>query len=158
MTTPAIPLHPDLQRLLEQVYQPNRQHYSTPEPEAESAEYGAHVFQLEGQEVRFRVAKTTPTKLGQFVTLWKRVGRGAIQPHDITDPVEWFVISVHQEEQRGYFVFPKTVLHQQGVIATHGIGGKRAIRVYPPWAHNLNPQARRSQQWQLPYFLATAPR
>lgn len=145
-------LHPDLQLLLEQVYQPRHQHYSMPEPEAESADYGAYVFQLEGQEVRFRVAKTTPTKPGQFVTLWKRKGRGAIQPYDITDLVEWFVISVNCEKQFGYFVFPKTVLHQQGVLSSNGIGGKRAIRVYPPWVHHLNPQARRTQQWQLPYF------
>jgi hypothetical protein len=29
-----------------------------------------------------------PTKVGQFVTLWKRLGRGPIQPFDLSYPVE----------------------------------------------------------------------
>jgi hypothetical protein len=37
--------------------------------EAESAEYGAYTFELNDLSVRFRVAKITPTKIGQFVTL-----------------------------------------------------------------------------------------
>jgi hypothetical protein len=32
------------------------------------------------------------------------------------------------------------------------VGGKRAIRVYPPWADKLNAQAQKTQQWQAPYF------
>jgi MepB protein len=42
---------------------------------------------LNGLRVQYRVAKITPTKVGQFVTLWKRVGRGPIQPFDLSDPV-----------------------------------------------------------------------
>ncbi|WP_435880367.1 MepB family protein [Streptomyces nondiastaticus] len=36
-------------------------------PEAESAKYAAHECTLDGLSIRFRVAKTTPTKVGQFV-------------------------------------------------------------------------------------------
>ncbi|WP_239086181.1 MepB family protein [Streptomyces parvus] len=38
-----------------------------PVPEPESADCAAHRFTLDGQSVAFRVARTTPTKVGQFV-------------------------------------------------------------------------------------------
>ena len=44
--------------------------------EIESAEYGAYIFEINGFKIRFRVAKITPTKVGQFVTLWKRIEKG----------------------------------------------------------------------------------
>lgn len=49
--------------------------------EAESAEYGACRFALEGHSIVFRVAKITPTKTGQFVTLWKRPAPVLISLH-----------------------------------------------------------------------------
>lgn len=51
------------------IYDPCQFKYSKPIPERESAEYGAYIFQLNSANVRFRVAKITPTKIGQFVTL-----------------------------------------------------------------------------------------
>ncbi|MNO05235.1 MepB protein [compost metagenome] len=39
-------------------------------------------------------------------------------------------------------------------MSIDGVGGKRAIRVYPPWARPVAKQAIRTQQWQLKYFLA----
>jgi hypothetical protein len=42
--------------------------YSQAIPERESIEYGACDFELNGLSIKFRVAKTTPTKIGQFVT------------------------------------------------------------------------------------------
>jgi hypothetical protein len=44
--------------------------------ERESLEYAACSFKLNSMSVKFRVAKITPTKIGQFVTLWKRVSKG----------------------------------------------------------------------------------
>ncbi len=56
---------------------------SYPVPESESAEYGAYCFSLDHKKVLFRIAKTTPTKIGQFVTLWKRPSpKGEIVPFD----------------------------------------------------------------------------
>ena len=43
-----------------------------PVPEAESVDYGACRAELDGKRLVLRVAKTTPTKTGQFVTIWKR--------------------------------------------------------------------------------------
>ncbi|MGW1176480.1 MepB family protein [Kitasatospora sp. NPDC002543] len=126
---------------------------SRPVPEAESAEYAAYEFTLNGLAVRFRAARTTPTKAGQFVTVWKRSPAGPIQPFDATDPVDLFVISTRDDHNFGQFVFPMDTLRRHGVVSANGSGGKRAFRVYPPWATPTNRQASRTQAWQLGFFL-----
>ena len=120
--------------------------------EAESAEYGAYTFELNGLIIRFRIAKTTPTKAGQFVTLWKRIGNGPIQPYDISDPVDFFVISTRKNNNFGQIILPKSVLCQHDIVSIKGQGGKRAIRVYPPWDNALNKPAQKTQAWQMNYF------
>ncbi|MDD2878808.1 MAG: MepB family protein [Rhodoferax sp.] len=121
--------------------------------EPESADYGACALVLNGLRIRFRVAKTTPTKTGQFVTLWKRVGGGPIQPFELSDPVDTFVVSTRSGPNFGQFVFPKAVLAAKDVVAKSGQGDKRAIRVYPPWASATSRQAHNTQTWQAAYFI-----
>ncbi|QAT84885.1 hypothetical protein EJ065_3322 [Corallococcus coralloides] len=123
--------------------------------EEESAEYGACRLGLDGREVVFRVAKTTPTKIGQFVTLWKRPTPGAeIAPLDGEDGVAIVVVSVADATHRGQFVFPRKTLMDKGVMSRAQQGGKRAIRVYPPWSKPVVQEAIRTQKWQLQYFLS----
>jgi hypothetical protein len=145
-------VHPDLLAAREEVFLPGGFRCQNLSKEAESAEYGACAFALDGQPAKFRAAKITPKKTGQFVTLWKRIGKGPIQPHDLNDPVDWFVVSVRQGLRWGLFVFPKAVLCEKGVLSRDGKGGKLAIRVYPAWDAADNPQARKTQAWQLPCF------
>jgi hypothetical protein len=123
------------------------------ETERESADYCASALVLNGLRVHFRVAKTTPTKTGQFVTLWKRVGKGPIQPFDLSDAVDTFVVSTRSGPRFGQFVFPKAVLAAKDVVAQGGLGGKRAIRVYPPWDTATSRQAQNTQAWQAAYFV-----
>jgi hypothetical protein len=146
-------IHPDLIATKDLVYTPCKLTHSQLTMEPESAEYGAGTFTLENFAVRFRVAKTTPIKIGQFVTLWKRIGNNPIQPYDISDNVDFFVVSTRKDNHFGQFVFPKSVLCEQGVMSVKVKGGKLAIRVYPPWDKTLNRQAQKTQQWQLEYFL-----
>ncbi|GHG62258.1 hypothetical protein GCM10018779_30820 [Streptomyces griseocarneus] len=148
---PGIP--GDLLRAKALAYDPSGFTCSQPTPEAESAEYGACEFTLDGLSVRFRVAKTTPTKVGQFVTVWKRSASGPIQPFDAADPVDLFVISTCEGERFGQFVIPRDVLRERGIVSTNGSGGKRAFRVYPPWVTTTNRQARSTQTWQVKHFL-----
>ncbi|MFG1785004.1 MepB family protein [Rhodococcus oryzae] len=129
---------------------------SAPVPEPESAAYGAHEFTADGRPIRFRVAKTTPNKVGQFVTLWKRSAQGPIAPFDIVDPVELVIVSTRDGDRLGQFVFPRRALAERGVLSRDGVGGKRAIRVYPPWAAPTSRQARGTQAWQLDHFLPIA--
>jgi hypothetical protein len=150
-------VHPDLAAILALVYQPLGFACSAPQAEAESADYGACSFALDGALVRFRVAKTTPTKTGQFVTLWKRLGQGPIQPFDRSDAVDYFVVSARTPYHFGQFVFPKSVLCDRGVVSVNGVGGKRALRVYPPWDTTTSRQAAATQRWQADYFLDLAP-
>ncbi|MBT2385869.1 MepB family protein [Streptomyces sp. ISL-11] len=143
----------DLLAAKELLYDPSGFVCSQPVPEAESAEYGACELTLDGLSVRFRVAKTTPTKVGQFVTVWKRSEGGPIQPFDAGDPVDLFVISTREGRQFGQFVFPRDVLRERGIMSSDGVGGKRAFRVYPPWVTTTNRQAGSTQSWQSRYFL-----
>ncbi|WMX56243.1 MepB family protein [Peribacillus sp. R9-11] len=146
-------IHSDLLATKELVFSPCRFEFSKPLIEAQNAEYGAYIFKLNTLSIRFRVAKITPTKVGQFVTLWERIGDGAIQPYDISDPADLFVISTRKGNNFGQFVFPKAVLCDQNIISNKGKGGKRAIRVYPPWDKPTSRQAQKTQIWQLKYFI-----
>ncbi|MFV8327858.1 MepB family protein [Flavobacterium sp. ZS1P14] len=121
--------------------------------EKESADYGACQFELNTLKILFRVAKTTPTKVGQFVTVWKRIGKGPIEPFDFSDAIDLFVINAKSGDHFGQFVFPKSVLIQQGILTTDSKEGKRALRVYPPWDLTTSKQAQQTQKWQLDYFL-----
>lgn len=146
-------VHHDLLATYNFVYTPCHFKCSQPVMEAESTEYGAYTFQLNDLSIRFRVAKITPTKSGQFVTLWKRAKNGPIQPYDIADPVDFFIICTRKDNHLGQFIFPKHVLRKYDIISVEGKGGKRAIRVYPPWEKTLNRQAQKTQKWQIKYFL-----
>lgn len=146
-------IHSDLLATQELVYNPCRFECSLPVPEAQNADYGAFAFNLNTLSIRFRAAKITPTKVGQFVTLWERIGDGPIQPYDVLEPVDFYVISTRKGSNFGQFIFPKTVLCERDILSNKGEGGKRAIRVYPPWDNPTSRQAQKTQQWQLNYFL-----
>jgi hypothetical protein len=121
--------------------------------EAESAEYKAFTFQLNDLYVIYREAKITPTKTGQFVTLWKRAVGLPIEPFQDSDSMDFVVVSTRNAANFGQFIFPKSVLIENGIISTATKEGKRAFRVYPPWDVAENKQAQASQKWQLKYFL-----
>ncbi|MDR3492199.1 MAG: MepB family protein [Gammaproteobacteria bacterium] len=146
-------IHNDLLAVIDLVYIPFKLICSQPVFDAESIEYGACDFKLNQHAVKFRVAKITPTKIGQFVTLWKRSASGPIQPYDISDPIDLYIISTRKGNHFGQFVFPKSELCKQGVLSINGKGGKRAMRVYPPWDKVVSKQAQNTQNWQIKYFL-----
>lgn len=119
----------------------------------ESAEYGACSFELNGKTIQFRVSKITPTKTGQFVSIWKRNREGITEPFDISDDLDFIIISSKSGDNFGQFIFPKSVLADNGIISINGKTGKRGIRVYPPWDVVTNKQAQKTQIWQSKYFL-----
>lgn len=130
---------------------------SEPQREAESGEYGACQFEVEGKRVLFRVANTTPTKLGQFVTMWKRpCVQDEIMPIDFDDGIEFVLVSVFDHTHRGLFILNRHVLAKKGVMSVKGKEGKRAIRVYAPWVTPIVKQAITTQKWQLQHFVSVA--
>ncbi|MGN6647055.1 MAG: MepB family protein [Cytophaga sp.] len=118
----------------------------------ESIEYAAMTFQLAHHRIIFRLAKITPAKTGQFVTIWKRNADGITAPYAVEDAFDFFIIAVKKDSQAGQFIFPKSILLEQGVISENGKGGKRGMRVYAPWDKTENKQAQKTQQWQQHYF------
>lgn len=121
------------------------------QPERESAEYHACDIKIDGKIAKFRVGKITPTKNGQFVTLWKRLDSGTIAPFDSSGGIDFVIIAVKKENLIGHFLFPKKVLVDKKIF-TDKSEGKRAFRVYPPWDIAQNSQSKKSQEWQLRYF------
>lgn len=151
-------MHPDLVLAKEFIYEAFNFIYSDFLEEPESEEYAACTFSLNTVPVKFRVAKITPTKTGQFVTLWKRNKDGITEPHQDSDSIEIYVISVRKENHFGQFVFPKTALIKQAILSTDQKEGKRGFRVYPPWDLTVNKQAQKTQKWQNEFFLEISDR
>jgi hypothetical protein len=130
---------------------------SQPQQESESIDYSAYRFYLNEKFICYREAKITPTKTGQFVTLWKRNRLGTIEPFDSSDLIDFVFISVRKDDFLGQFIFPKAVLLEKGIFSSATKEGKRAIRVYPPWDEANNKQAQKTQQWQFDYFFEVIP-
>ncbi|MCX2681563.1 MepB family protein [Galbibacter sp. EGI 63066] len=142
----------NLKQIKKEVYDRIKLEISDYRIEQESKEYNACRFELNGQNIVCRNAKITPKKSGQFVTFWKRNGRGSIEPFSETDRIDFYAVNVRTENEFGQFVFPKSVLIKKGIISTERKEGKRAFRVYPNWDIAKNKQAERTQKWQLDYF------
>ncbi|WP_116787215.1 MepB family protein [Flavobacterium psychrotrophum] len=119
----------------------------------ESADYNAASFSLNGLNILYRSAKITPTKNGQFVTLWKRIKNGTIQPFDNNDAVDCVVVAVQKDGQSGHFIFSADILFQQKIFSKDNVEGKRAFRVYPPWDVPQSKQAAKTQKWQLDFYI-----
>jgi hypothetical protein len=125
-----------------------------PEGGREGAEYGAHKYRLNADSVRYRSAKKTPEKNGLFVTLWRRQSGGTIRPFDVGDNIDFFEITVREDEHFGHFVFPARVLREHRILSSREAEGKRAFRLYPPWSSPHSAQAARTRRWQGEHFRA----
>ncbi len=115
--------------------------------------YLACSFELNGLKVKHRMGKITPTKTGQFVTIWKRNEQGITTPFDALDEFDLLIISVKNVDHFGQFIFPKAVLIKHKIISYNNVEGKRGMRVYPLWDATANKQAEKTQQWNVQYFL-----
>jgi hypothetical protein len=152
MTTENL-LYTDLKVVKELVYDKCGFVLTNLKPNSESVEYGACSFELDGQKVEHRISKITPTKTGQFVTIWKRNNKGVTEPFDVMDDIDFVVITSKSGDSIGQFIFPKSVLADKGIISQNGKDGKRGIRVYPSWDTATNKQAEKTQSWQTKYFV-----
>lgn len=90
----------------------------------ESAEYAACSFILNDRIVYFRMAKITPTKVGQFVTFWKRKDDEITVPYDTADAFDSLIIYTKTLTQQGFFMVPKNVLLAYDIVSQNGKGGK----------------------------------
>lgn len=141
-----------IKKKLEKIYKSGGLTFSDYFQEIESKEYDASRFLIDGKQVICRKSKVTPTKLGQFVTCWKRKGNGPIEPFEQSDNFDFLVINVQAANKLGQFVFPKSVLIDRGIISSSNKEGKRGFRVYPVWDIPISAQAKQTQKWQLNSF------
>ncbi|OMD44771.1 mep operon protein MepB [Paenibacillus borealis] len=136
------------------LYEPNQLTIESVREEPQNSDYGAGIFQLNSKSVRFRVAKITPTKTGQFVAIWEKDDHHKNQAFSYEKATDLLVINTFDAPNNrfGQFVFPKDVLVKHNILTTTKAKGKMAIRVYPSWDTPTSKQAIATQSWQLPYF------
>ncbi|WP_194299403.1 MULTISPECIES: MepB family protein [Chryseobacterium] len=143
----------NLKNIDEQLFQPLRLSCSNLEEDSECREYSGFNFTVNNWNIKFRISKITPTKTGQFVTLWKRNEKGQTAPFCITDDIDFYLIASFNDRLSGIFIFPKQILLEKGVLSDGKKIGKRGIRVYPTWDKTESQQAQKTQDWQTQYFL-----
>ncbi|MCY0970779.1 MepB family protein [Chryseobacterium wangxinyae] len=123
-------------------------------PDPECDEYLGHSFRLDRFNIKFRKAKITPKKIGQFVTLWKRNPVSKItEPFSSEDPFDFYIIFCICDDKNGFFFFPKNTLSQKKILTNASKEGKRGFRVYPNWDQPENKQATKTKEWQKDFFI-----
>jgi hypothetical protein len=75
------------------------------EIQQEGEAYNACTFELNDNKILYREAKITPTKIGLFVTIWKRNKLGVTEPFDIKDEIDFVLISCRDGDNFGLFFF-----------------------------------------------------
>lgn len=110
-------------------------------------------FLLGSKHIKFRKAKLTPKKSGQFVTLWKRDAKGKTVPYELDDDFEFYIILTEYAHHSGFFVFPKEILASMGILTSCVRAGKRGFRVYPEWDVPTSSQGIKTKKWQTEYFI-----
>lgn len=126
--------------------------------EEEAEEYCGWKFTANSLPCRFRQGKVTPTKNGQFVTLYDRSPiTTKIVPTGIVGPVPaLLMVQCVEKDFAGHFMFPSAALLANKIGAVGGSGRKLAFRVYPPWVDVESKQAASAQKWQCQYFVFDA--
>lgn len=110
-------------------YEPNHLSLNAVQEEAQNSDYGAGIFQLNAKSIRFRVAKITPTKIGQFVAFWEKDEDNKNQAFSYEKATDLLVINTFTcTNNFGQFVFPKEPTSKQAI---------------------------ETQKWQLEYFVGT---
>lgn len=123
------------------------------EKDKECEEYHGYSLQFGYKNIKFRKAKITPKKAGQFVTLWKRSSDGKTIPFDLKDNLDFYIVATAEDEQFGFFIFPKQILADKQILSAGNRGGKRGFRIYSYWDCLQNKQAEKTRSWQTEYFI-----
>ena len=75
-------------------------------PDSECEDYLGYNFQINHLNFKFRKAKITPKKIGQFVTLWKRNPESKqTEPFSSEDVFDFYIIACECEGKFGFFLF-----------------------------------------------------
>lgn len=140
--------------LNQRFYQINQLKLESLQKEKHNEKYKAGTFILNSRSVRFRLAKITPKKNGQFVAFWEKDHTGKNQAIHFSASPDLVVIHCFgNNQQEGQFVFPREVLLKKKILRDDSRKGKMGMRVYPSWDIPQSPQALKTQLWQNKYFI-----
>ena len=142
-----------IQQFEEIALKPLQLSISNLEKDLECDEYFGYNFESNQLLFKFRKAKITPKKVGQFVTLWKRNTDKQTEPFDENDLFDYYIIATEDDSKLGFYIFSKSVLIEKNILSTQNKEGKRGFRVYPDWVKPENKQAEKTQNWQQNYFI-----
>ncbi|RWS44460.1 mep operon protein MepB [Bacillus mycoides] len=142
-----------VRKLDEMIYRPNNLFITNQKEEKQNSEYAGGIFQLNNRSIRFRVSKITPNKIGQFVSFWEKNASMSNQAFSYDLAPNLLVITCIADNKLGQFIFPKEILLKEKILKTQNQKGKMAMRVYPMWDKPVSNQAKKSQLWQLHYFV-----
>lgn len=122
-------------------------------PDLECEEYFGFNFKINQTHIKFRKSKLTPKKIGQFVTFWKRNSDKETVPFDINDDFDFYIIAIEENNNSGFFIFPKTILEKENLISSKQKIGKRGFRIYADWHFPNSKQAEKTKLWQTQFFI-----
>ncbi|WIK98424.1 MepB family protein [Bacillus bombysepticus] len=135
------------------VYKPTNLMITNLKEEKQNAEYAGCLFHLNNKTIRFRKSKVTPNKIGQFVSFWEKDENMRNRAFSYEAAPDLLVITCIADNKLGQFIFPKEILLKEKILRTQSQTGKMAMRIYPVWDTTVSNQAKRSQTWQLHYFV-----
>ncbi|MDC2864674.1 MepB family protein [Bacillus sp. BP-3] len=135
------------------IYKPNNLLITDLKEEKQNSEYAGGIFRLNNKTIRFRLSKITPNKIGQFVSFWEKNKNMKNQAFSYEAAPDLLVITCIDDNKLGQFIFPKEALLKEKILKTQKQKGKMAMRVYPIWDKPVSNQAKKSQMWQLHYFI-----
>ncbi|WP_052723889.1 MepB family protein [Paenibacillus wulumuqiensis] len=121
--------------------------------ESQNAAYEGMTFEIDTHTFRSRLAKHTPKKKGYFVVFWEKDIDNNNRAYSDKECPDQVIVNVMDHDKQGQFIFPREILLKHGILRSGDQKGKMAMRVYPDWEDELNTAARRTQKWQLLYFI-----
>ncbi len=145
-----------LERIEHSILKINKHQILALSEDQECTEYFGFNFYLGQVSIKFRKAKVTPKKTGQFVTLWKRNAKKETEPFNVKDHFDFYIIATEEENKFGFFIFPKHILGENQILTVNNKEGKRGFRVYPDWVKPESSQADKTKSWQTNYFIDLA--
>ncbi len=146
-------------------------------PVPESSKYEALVFSLDDKNIVYRKGKVTPDRPGAFLAVWQRPpsdNYDGNKPIPLkSDALDYLFIFVEKHcsaitnealvnnQKHGMFIFPVSLLIENGIVSSTKNKGKTGFRVFPPWSDNrgiagtkvFSDSGKKTQRWQLPYFI-----
>ena len=143
----------EIYKLDDLIFKSLNYHLTEIHPDKEADEYFGFDFKINDIKIKFRKSKLTPKKIGQFVTFWKRDQNYKSVPFDIDDDFDFYIILMEENENAGFFIFPKFILEKEDLISSQLKTGKRGFRIYADWHFPNNKQAEKTKLWQRQYFI-----